>query len=91
MLELDENNELANSGIGKAYLSAGDNKAAMKYLKIGMNRDYYSIAFKRYRSDVLRTYLGPAMTVILVLLAGNWVFRKTIYRRKCSGEGGGED
>lgn len=76
VLELDENNELANSGIGKAYLSAGDNKMAMKYLKIGMNRDYYSIAFKRYRSELLRTYLAPALTGIVVLLVAIWILRK---------------
>lgn len=76
VLELDENNELANSGIGKAYLSAGDNKTAMKYLKIGMNRDYYSIAFKRYRSELLRTYLAPALTGIVVLLVAMWILRK---------------
>ena len=39
VLRLDENNELANTGIGKAYLTAGDNKSAMKYLKLGMDAD----------------------------------------------------
>ena len=37
VLRLDENNELANSGIGKAYLSAGDNEKALTYLRRGMN------------------------------------------------------
>lgn len=86
VLELDENNELANSGIGKAYLSAGDNVMAMKYLKIGMNRDYYSIAFKRYRSDLMRTYMAPVLTAIVVILAGWWLYRKLadsgIFRKK---------
>lgn len=86
VLELDENNELANSGIGKAYLSAGDNKTAMKYLRIGMNRDYYSIAFKRYRSDILRACMAPALTVLVAALAGWWLFRRLrdagIFRRK---------
>lgn len=36
VLKLNENNELANSGIGKAYLTAGDNKTAMKYLKLSL-------------------------------------------------------
>ena len=67
ILELDENNELANTGIGKAYLSAGDNLTAMKYLKKGMNREYYSVALKRYRSDLLRNYMGTVLTVIAVL------------------------
>ena len=66
VLELDENNELANTGIGKAYLSAGDNKLAMKYLKLGMNREYYSVAKKRYRSDLLRAYMAPMLTTCVV-------------------------
>ena len=39
-----------NTGIGKAYLTAGDYVQAMKYLKLGMNRDYYSIAYRRYHT-----------------------------------------
>ena len=88
VLEIDENNELANSGIGKAYLSAGDNKTAMKYLKLGMNRDYYSIAFRRYRSEILRQYLGPVLTGCVVLLAAVWGFRKIRSRSADKKEGG---
>ena len=68
VLELDENNELANTGIGKAYLSAGDNVTAMKFLKKGMNREYYSVAFKRYRNDLLRDHMGTVLTAAVVLL-----------------------
>lgn len=85
VLELDENNELACSGIGKAYLSAGDNEAAMKYLKLGMNRDYYSVAFKRYRSEILRAHLGQALTVVGVALIALWAaswLRKRVKRKK---------
>lgn len=88
VLELDENNELANSGIGKAYLSAGDNKMAMKYLKLGMNREYYSVAFKRYRSDFLRSYLGYGLSGVLVLIGGIWVYGKIRDRREYRKEGG---
>ena len=63
--ELDENNELANVGIGKAYLTSGDNKAAMKYLKFGMSRRYYSIAFKRYRDEILKNGLLLYYQVLL--------------------------
>jgi len=88
VLELDENNELANTGIGKAYLSAGDNKMAMKYLKLGMNRDYYSVAFKRYRSEILRRYLGQVLTGAVVIAGGIWVFLKIRERKEYSTEGG---
>ena len=87
VLELDENNELACSGIGKAYLSAGDNKAAMKYLKLGMNRDYYSVAFKRYRSEILRAHLGQALTVLGVVIVAAVAVTKLRDRFKAKGRG----
>lgn len=76
VLRLDENNELANSGIGKAYLTAGDNKTAMHYLEIGMNRKYYSIAWKRYRNEIMAENLNWIMTVLLVLIIGLFVYSK---------------
>lgn len=82
VLKLDENNELANSGIGKAYLSAGDNKLAMKYLKLGMNREYYSVAKKRYRAELLKEYLGTVLTVIAVVIVAIYVFNKLNEYRK---------
>ena len=74
VLRLDENNELANAGIGKAYLSAGDNARAMTYLRRGMNRTYFSVAFKRWRNEVLRSNFSWILTgvVALVLLFIVW-------------------
>ncbi|MBQ8639447.1 MAG: NHL repeat-containing protein [Lachnospiraceae bacterium] len=90
VLELDENNELANSGIGKAYLTAGENELAMKYLKLGMDRTYYSIAFKRYRNEILKENSGVVMTVIVVFVAAVafWVSKK---KKKDPYEGGMDD
>lgn len=76
VLKLDENNELANSGIGKAYLTAGDNKTAMKYLKLGMNRKYYSVAWKRYRNEILTKNMNLFMTIIVVLIVVWIVYKK---------------
>lgn len=88
VLKLDENNELANTGIGKAYLTAGDNLTAMKYLKLGMNRDYYSIAFKRYRNDMLRGNMNYIMTGAIVLCIGGVVLKKRRKRKKGQTKGG---
>ncbi len=82
VLELDENNELANTGIGKAYLSAGDYKKAMKYLELGMNRDYYSIAFKRYRNDILKKNASWFLTGVAILIAGVLVFKRIRKKRR---------
>jgi len=89
VLELDENNELANSGIGKAYLSAGDNRMAMKYLKLGMNREYYSVAFKRYRSEILKQYLGVVLTLVVVAILALVLINKLRDRYDFGRKGGG--
>ena len=75
VLRLDEINELANTGIGKAYLSAGDNENAMLYLRRGMNREYYSVAFKRWRNERLRENISVILSGIIAaaVLAVVWV------------------
>ncbi len=82
VLELDEDNELANTGIGKAYLSSGDYKLAMKYLKLGVNKDYYAIAYKRYRNAWLVEYAGYFLTGIVVAVAGIIIFVNVRKKRK---------
>lgn len=89
VLKLDENNELANTGIGKAYLTAGDNKSAMKYLKLGMNREYYSIAFKRYRNEILKDNMNFLLTGIVVICIGIYVFGRVRDKRKGKTKEGG--
>lgn len=68
VLKFNENFELANVGIGKAYLTSGDYKNAMKYLKLGKSKKYYSIAFRRYRNDLLRDNLGYVLTGLVVII-----------------------
>ena len=81
VLELDENNELANTGIGKAYLTAGDYDKALYYLELGMAREYYSIAFKRFRNQILTdnanwVLTGAAVLVVLWFGFKAWKKRK---------------
>jgi len=85
VLELDSNFELAYVGIGKAYLSAGDNETAMKYLKLGKSREYYSIAFKRYRNEILKENAGYFLTGIVVLMVAVKVVKVSRKRRKKGG------
>lgn len=82
VLELDENNELANSGIGKAYLTAGDYVSAMHYLKLGMNRDYYSVAYRRYRNSFLTENASYFLTGIVVILIAVYVAKRVIKKKK---------
>ncbi|HPF86682.1 MAG TPA: gluconolactonase [Candidatus Limiplasma sp.] len=82
VLRLDENNELANVGIGKAYLAAGDNEQAMLYLKRGMNKSYYSVAYKRYRNAILRDNLSVILTVVIVLIIGGVAAHRILKKRR---------
>ena len=82
VLRLDENNELANAGIGKAYLSAGDNEKALLYLRRGMDRAYYSVAFKRWRNDLLRNNISWILTGVLLLAAILALWFKVIRPRR---------
>ena len=92
VLQLDENNELANTGIGKAYLTAGDYVNAMKYLKLGMNRDYYSIAYRRYRNEILTKNANYVLTGILVFIVAYLVLKpilkKKVEEKKSKKKGG---
>ena len=81
VLRIDENNELANTGIGKAYLTAGDNEAAMHYLELGMNRKYYSIAWKRLRNEILIAHINVIMTVVIILIALYLIYTKLLKRK----------
>lgn len=82
VLKFDSNNEMAYSGIGKAYLSTGDNKKAMYYLKMGMNKTYYSIAYKRYRNKLLKDNLGWILTVILAGILLHSIVKRILKSRK---------
>lgn len=82
VLKMDSNNEMAYSGIGKAYLSAGDNETAMYYLRMGENQSFYSIAFKRYRNDLLRDNLTWILTVGLIVIVGGVVGSKVLKARR---------
>ncbi|GHU58540.1 hypothetical protein AGMMS49975_25230 [Clostridia bacterium] len=68
VLKYNENFELANTGIGKSYLSAGDNKQAMHYLRLGMSREYYSTAFRRYRNELLESSMAMIFTAAIGLI-----------------------
>ena len=81
VLRLDENNELANSGIGKAYLSAGDNERALTYLRRGMNRAYYSVAFKRWRNEMLAGNISWILTLVVVLVILLMVWKRVLKPR----------
>lgn len=80
VLKLDPNCMAANVGIGKSLLADGRNREAMYYLEAGMDRRNYSIAFKRYRTDVMKKAFPYAISALAVIIAA--VFVRKRYRRR---------
>lgn len=80
VLRLNGNYDIAYLGIGKALLVEKRNKEAMAYFKLGMDHDYYSVAFKRHRKEVMQDYFSLLLTT--GLLAGMGAAAWAIYRRK---------
>jgi len=89
VLRLNSNYDIAYLGIGKSLLMAKQNKEAMEYFKLGMSRKYYSIAFKRYRREVMQEHFGTFMTTAVVLIAAFAAFR--IARRVRLGRSAGHE
>jgi len=89
VLRLNSNYDIAYLGIGKSLLMAKENKEAMEYFKLGMSRKYYSIAFKRYRREVMQEHFGAFMTTAVILIAAFVAFR--IARRVRLGRSAGHE
>lgn len=81
VLALNANYDVAYIGIGKSLLMEKRNDEAMAYFKLGMQRKDYSVAFKRYRKEVLQDQFGTIMTVGVLLILGYVAFRIVKKRR----------
>ncbi len=79
VLKLDSNFELAYVGIGKSYLAAGRNREAMSCFKIGHDKQYYSIAYKRYRNEILKENMDFILAALLAA-AVLWVVWSKVLR-----------
>jgi len=90
VLRLNSNYDIAYIGIGKSLLMEKKNKEAMEYFRLGMQREYYSLAFKRYRREVMQAHFGVFMTAASTLAAAWLAFRivKTWRRRSANREAG---
>ncbi|MNJ51434.1 hypothetical protein D3C77_467370 [compost metagenome] len=63
-------------------LVAKNNKEAMKYFKLGMDHQYYSVAFKRYRKDLMQQSFSTVFTAIFILAAGGITWKVVRKRRQ---------
>lgn len=91
VIELNSNYDIAYIGVGKSLLMQKKNEEAMEYFKLGMQRKYYSIAYKRFRREEMQEYFGAFMTVFMGLIVAfiAWrIARKAGWRRSGRHEAG---
>lgn len=64
VLAQDSNSQLAYSGIANAYLEEEDYETALKYAKLGYDKDTYAVAFEYVRKD----FIGDNFTMIFIII-----------------------
>lgn len=69
VLKQDSNSQLAYIGIAKAYYDLGDYDNAIKYSKIGCDRETYAKAFKIIRTEKIEKVFGLILLVIILIIA----------------------
>ena len=82
ILTMTTNSELAYVGVGKALYRQGFYKEAMKYFKLGNNREQYSKAFKEYRRELFKVSFTYIIWGVVVIAVGAVVFNTVRKIRK---------
>lgn len=81
VLRLCGNLETAYVGIGKNLLMEEKYEDAMYYFKLGNSREFYSRAYKGYRSEVMRDNFW-VIAIVAVVLIGWVIWSEVSYNRK---------
>ncbi len=81
VLRLCGNLETAYTGIGKNKLMQEEYEEAMRYFKLGNNREFYSKAYKGYRTIVMKENFGIIATIAVIAI-GAVLWSEVSYHRK---------
>lgn len=68
-LKYNSNYQMAYIGIGKALFREGRYQEAMEMFRLGMDKQYYSKSFTKYRDAFLKEYFTILMSSFLILVA----------------------
>lgn len=85
VLDLNSNYDIAYIGIGRSLVLGKQNEEAIFYFKQGMERDQYSVAYKRYRREEMKEQFSTIMTTVVILVivtAGLMIWRKLRRNRR---------
>jgi len=66
VLKIDSTYQLAFRGVAKAYTKQENWKEAVRYYKLGDDKEGYTMAFSEYRHQLFREYFGWVVLAIVV-------------------------
>lgn len=69
VIKQDVNNQLAYCGLAKAYYTMGNYDKALEYSKLGADRETYSSAFIKLRTNFLENNFTVIMLLVLFIIA----------------------
>lgn len=82
VLAQDANSQLAYSGLANAYLEEEDYDTALKYAKMGYDKDTYAVAFEYVRKDFISDNFTWIFILIVVLVVGAIAFMFITNKKK---------
>lgn len=85
IIKQDSNNQLAYWGLAKGCYGEGNYKEAMRYAKIGCDRETYANAFEQVRNTVIKKYFAFAIIAIVAVIIVAAIIVKR--RRKANKQG----
>lgn len=80
VLDANAGLSVAAKGVGRALLLEGDYTSAMRYLKMGDDRYYYSMALTRYRREFLRKNSLWLIPLVAAVIAAVCFGLRKLYR-----------
>lgn len=84
VLQQCQNYEYAYVGLGKAEYIQKKYTEAMRYFRLGYAKDEYSMAFNRYRANLLRNAFVPIVLSLFAFVAVLIILRKVLRRYRKS-------
>ncbi|NLG24696.1 MAG: gluconolactonase [Clostridiales bacterium] len=87
VLALNPHYELAYAGIGKSLLAQDLNAEALPYLQRGMDKRYYSVAYRRHRNQVMRDNIHRILAGAALFIAASTALSR-LRRRRAIRKGG---
>ncbi len=82
VLAQDSNSQLAYSGIANAYLEEENYAEALKYAKLGYDKDTYAVAFEYVRKDFISDNFTWLFAIIVVVVIGAIAFMFVTNKKK---------